>query len=164
MVLRNGRKTGLRISIQLFTLVRIRIQLFTSMRIRIRILFVIKVMRICDHWSTDPPGLHVGRPLPSTAPFWASKLLNFDLRADQEPDFPSNVDPDPASKTNADPGPKPWWKMVVSVADLDPGSGVFLTPGPGSEIRNRFFPDPGSQTHIFEWLVTNFWVKSSIML
>jgi hypothetical protein len=30
-----------------------------------------------------------------------------------------------------------------SVVDLDPGSGAFLTPGSG--IRNRFFPDPGSQ-------------------
>ncbi len=37
-----------------------------------------------------------------------------------------------------------------SVTDPDPGSGAFLTPGPGSGIRNRFFPDPGSQTHIFE--------------
>ncbi len=27
----------------------------------------------------------------------------------------------------------------------DPGSGAFLTPGPGSEIRNRFFPDLGSR-------------------
>jgi hypothetical protein len=36
----------------------------------------------------------------------------------------------------------------------DPGSGAFLTPGSG--IRNRFFPDPGSQTHIFESLVTIF--------
>jgi hypothetical protein len=44
-----------------------------------------------------------------------------------------------------------------SVADPDPGSGAFLTPGSG--IRNRFFPDPGSQTHIFESLVTIFWVK-----
>jgi hypothetical protein len=35
-----------------------------------------------------------------------------------------------------------------SVADPDPGSGAFLTPGSG--IRNRFFPDPGSQTHMFE--------------
>ncbi len=39
-----------RIRIQLFTLVRIRIQLFTYMRIRI--LHLVKVMRICDHWST----------------------------------------------------------------------------------------------------------------
>ncbi len=49
-----------------------------------------------------------------------------------------------------------------SVADPDPGSGAFLTPGSG--IRNRFFSDPGSQTHIFESLLTIFWVKSSIIL
>jgi hypothetical protein len=49
-----------------------------------------------------------------------------------------------------------------SNADLDPGSGAFLTPGSG--IRNRFFPNPGSQIHIFESLVTIFWVKSSIIL
>ncbi len=56
-----------------------------------------------------------------------------------------------------------------SVADPDPGSGAFLTPGSG--ILNRFFPDPGSrisdpgsQTHIFESLETIFWVKSSIIL
>jgi hypothetical protein len=38
---------------------------------------------------------------------------------------------------------------ICSVANPDPGSGVFLTPGSG--IRNRFFriSDPGSQTHIF---------------
>jgi hypothetical protein len=39
----------------------------------------------------------------------------------------------------------------------DPGSVAFLTPG--SRILDRFFPDPGSQTHIFESLVTFFWVK-----
>jgi hypothetical protein len=39
---------------------------------------------------------------------------------------------------------------LTSVADL--GYGAFLTP------------DPGSQTHIFESLVTIFWVKSSIIL
>jgi hypothetical protein len=32
---------------------------------------------------------------------------------------------------------------MFSVADPDPGSGAFLTPGSG--IRNRFFPDPGSR-------------------
>ncbi len=31
-------------------------------------------------------------------------------------------------------------------------------------IRDGFFPDPGSQTHIFESLVTIFWVQSSIIL
>jgi hypothetical protein len=45
----------------------------------------------------------------------------------------------------------------VIVADPDPGSGGFLTPGSG--IRKRFFPDPGSQGHIFESLVTIFWGK-----
>ncbi len=39
----------------------------------------------------------------------------------------------------------------------------------GSWIQNRFFSgsrisDPGSQTHIFESLVTIFWVKNSIIL
>jgi hypothetical protein len=48
-----------------------------------------------------------------------------------------------------------------SVANPDPTSGAFLTPGFG--IRNRFFSDSGprnsdtgSQTHIFERLVTIF--------
>jgi hypothetical protein len=36
--------------------------------------------------------------------------------------------------------------------------------GSGSGIRSRFFTDPGSQDHIFEILVTIFWVKSSIIL
>jgi hypothetical protein len=54
----------------------------------------------------------------------------------------------------------------------DPGSGAFLTPGSG--IRCLFDPwipdlgswisDPGSQAHIFESLVTIFWVKSSLIL
>jgi hypothetical protein len=41
-------------------------------------------------------------------------------------------------------------------------SGNVANPDPGSGIG--FFPDPGSQTHIFESLVTIFWVKSSIFL
>jgi hypothetical protein len=55
-------------------------------------------------------------------------------------------------------------RLSGSVADPDPGSGAFLTPGSG--IRNGFIPkwvysgsrilDPGSQTHIFESLVTTF--------
>ncbi len=48
------------------------------------------------------------------------------------------------------------------VADPDPVSGAFLTPGSG--IRNRFFPDPGSQTHIFESLVTYFGKKYNTSL
>ncbi len=42
--------------------------------------------------------------------------------------------------------------LQYSVADPDPGSGAFLTPGSG--IRNRFFPDLGSR--IFESIVTIF--------
>jgi hypothetical protein len=53
-------------------------------------------------------------------------------------------------------------KAVLWIRIQDPGSGAFLTPGSG--IRNRFFPDPGSQTHTFESLVTIFWAKSSIIL
>ncbi len=56
----------------------------------------------------------------------------------------------------------PFLTLITSVADPDPGSGPFLTPGSG--IRNRFFPYPGYQTHIFEGLVTIFWVKSSTIL
>ncbi len=41
-----------------------------------------------------------------------------------------------------------------SVANPDPGSGAYLTPGSG--IRNRFFLDPGSQIHICESLLTIF--------
>ncbi len=45
---------------------------------------------------------------------------------------------------------------VPSVADPDPGSGAFLTPGSG--IRNGFFPDPGSRIPrpYFEELFDNF--------
>ncbi len=38
--------------------------------------------------------------------------------------------------------------------------GAFLTPGSGK----GFIPDPGTQTHIFEILVTIFWGKSTISL
>jgi hypothetical protein len=41
-----------------------------------------------------------------------------------------------------------WFASIIClaiVADPDPGSGAFLTPGPGSGIRNRFFPDLGSR-------------------
>jgi hypothetical protein len=39
-------------------------------------------------------------------------------------------------------------ELTDSVAD--PGSGAFLTPGPGSEIGFFRISDPGSQTLIFE--------------
>ncbi len=54
--------TLMRIRIQLFTVMRVRIQLFTLMRIRIRVLLLIKVMQICNYWSTDPLGLYLGPP------------------------------------------------------------------------------------------------------
>ncbi len=38
---------------------------------------------------------------------------------------------------------------LISVADPDPGSGTFLTPG-----SDRFFPDPDPPPHISESLVT----------
>ncbi len=46
---------------------------------------------------------------------------------------------------------------ILSVAVL--GSGAFFDPG----IRNRFFPNLRSQTHIFESLMTIFGVKSIII-
>jgi hypothetical protein len=56
--------------------------------------------------------------------------------------------------------------LFTSVADPDPGSGAFLTPGSG--IRNGFFPDPGSRISdpgsrmprpYFEELFDNFFGK-----
>jgi hypothetical protein len=43
-----------------------------------------------------------------------------------------------------------------SVADPDSGSSAFLTPGSGMGF---FRISDGFQTHIFQSLVTNFWVK-----
>jgi hypothetical protein len=60
--------------------------------------------------------------------------------------------------------PKPI--ILESVADPDPGSGAFLTPGSG--IWNTFFPDPGSRIPdlrsripypYFRELSDNFWGK-----
>ncbi len=58
---------------------RIRIQLFTLMRIRI--LFLNRVLWICNHWYAGPTGLHFEPqrlhcklPRPSMALFWASKV------------------------------------------------------------------------------------------
>jgi hypothetical protein len=39
---------------------------------------------------------------------------------------------------------------------------AFAFPDPGSDAF--FTLDPGSQTHIFDSLMTNFWVKSTIIL
>jgi hypothetical protein len=53
-----------RIWIQLLTLMRIqiRIQLFTLIQMQTQILLLKKMMRICNAWSIDPPGLHFEPP------------------------------------------------------------------------------------------------------
>jgi hypothetical protein len=84
-------------------------------RIRIRVLLLIKVMPICDHWSTDPTRLHFdprrlkcGRPRLHFEPL---KLMGFDFYADPDPDpaLHSNTDPAEASQNNADPDPQPYY-------------------------------------------------------
>jgi hypothetical protein len=59
---------------------------FTLMRTRIRLL---KVMRICNHWSKDPPRVHCEPPclhfetsIASLINFESQQLLNFDIVAD----------------------------------------------------------------------------------
>ncbi len=52
----------------------------------------------------------------------------------------------------------------MKVADPDPRTCAFLTLDPGSGIGFFRIPDPGNQTHIFDSLMTNFWVKSTIIL
>jgi hypothetical protein len=75
-------------------------------RTRIRILLIIIVTQICDHWSTNPPGLHLEPLLFHGEPL---KHVNFVVNADsdQDPAFQSNADPDLASQNNADPMPQP---------------------------------------------------------
>ncbi len=55
-------------------------------------------MGICDHWSTDPPGLQFDPP-----GLYCESLdvLDFDFNAGPDPAINSNADPDPASKNNA---------------------------------------------------------------
>jgi hypothetical protein len=64
--------------------------------------------------------------------------------------------PGSSVKTTPDPGTGSAIKNLsnVAVADPDPGSGAFMTLDPG--------PDLGSQNHIFDSLITNVWVKSTI--
>ncbi len=80
---------GMRIQIRipLFTLMRIRVQIFTFMQILI--LLLVKVTRIWDQWSTDPPEfhfepsiLHCKRPRLHFEPL---KLFNFDINTDSDP-------------------------------------------------------------------------------
>ena len=84
-------QTGLRIRIQLLTLMRIRILIF------------IKMIGICDYWPIDLPGLHFEPPgLLCERPrlyFEPRKLLNSDFNSDLDPALHSNADPDPQSAT-----------------------------------------------------------------
>jgi hypothetical protein len=61
---------------------RILIYLFTLMQIRI--LFLIKVIRICDHLSTKPPESSFSA---STPPFWASTAFPATFWASKAPEF-----------------------------------------------------------------------------
>jgi hypothetical protein len=47
-------------------------------------------------------------------------------------------------------------ELLTSHLDLATVSYKAMKQCCGSEIQNKFFPDPGSQTHIFESLVTIF--------
>jgi len=50
------------------------------------------------------------------------------------------------------------WR-ISSIANPDPGTSAFLTLDP-----EKVFPDPGSQTHIFDSLMTDFRVNRTIIL
>jgi hypothetical protein len=70
----------------------VRIKLFTLIRIQIRILLLIKGMRICEHWSTEPRRLHLGLQDSIVSVhgsprlhFEPLKLLNFDFNAYPDP-------------------------------------------------------------------------------
>ncbi len=100
-------------------------------------------MRICGHWSADPPGLR----------FEPLKLLNFALIADPSPAIHSNANvyPYPAFEKSTDPDPQPatyqcgstqTWILSVIVG-LASGLGV-VDAGPGGvaiqkllEAQNR---------------------------
>jgi hypothetical protein len=76
-----------------------------------RIWLLIKGMRICDHWSAEPPaaGLHFEPPCLQCehSRFLASKASIFNFNADPNSASHSYVDPAPAAKNNADPDPQP---------------------------------------------------------
>jgi hypothetical protein len=125
------------------TLMRIRVRnrLLTLKRIRIRILFLVNVMRMCDHWSIGPPRLHF-EPLrlhckhlgpyivlfcgTAANEFWildADPAFNYgadphpafhsEADPDSDPVFRNNADPDPTFKNKADPGPQYWKNFTI---------------------------------------------------
>jgi hypothetical protein len=91
---------------------RIRNHLFTFMRVRI--LLLIKVLRICDHGSTKPPGLHFEpprlhceRPGPSTAHTEPLiKIIDITFLSVVDPHH-FDADSDPACYFDADPDSDP---------------------------------------------------------
>ncbi len=130
----------IRIRIPLFTLTQIQIRLFPLFGIRI--LLLIKVTRFCDHWPLvtdilrlhfEPPRLRCELPRLFVALFWTSTDPEFLLRSV----FVSGSLLLTLMRIRI--------RLFTSVADPDPGSDNFLTPGPGSGIQNRFFPDLGSR-------------------
>jgi hypothetical protein len=54
------------------------------------------------------------------------------------------------------------YAAVLRIRTRDPGKGVFLIPGTG--VRDMFFTDPGSSTHISERLETILWIECTIFL
>jgi hypothetical protein len=69
---------------------------------------------LCDHWSTDPPGLHCARPRLGSI-FSFLKLLNFDFNADLDPASKIVIqipaDPDPL-RTLVDTKKMLWFNLL----------------------------------------------------
>ncbi len=93
------------------------------MRMRIRILCLVKVMQICDHWSTDSPRLHFTLPLLASKALQCSifeppQLLNFDFDAD--PAFDLDAELDSSFHFDTDPDLHPP-ALVVVLANAEVG-------------------------------------------
>ncbi len=73
-------------------------------RIRVRILLLIQVMRICDHCSTEPPGLHF-QIQASTVSVHGPPSLHFENLTLPSFEFHADSDSDPAFHSNADQAP-----------------------------------------------------------
>jgi hypothetical protein len=121
---------------------------------------LIKVMGICDHRPTDPPGLHFEPPgLNCGSPrlnFEPLKLLNFDfINVDADPALHCTADPDLASQNNeihADPDPQPCLKLN----EQNTGLTSFLLKK--STIHIAAVPN----SQIISWLVSSL-VRSSAL-
>ncbi len=90
------------------------------------ILLLNKGMRICDHWSMDPPelhlepqNLHLVNPRPFKAPYWTLKAP-----ADLDPAFHSNADTDQGpvyqntlTQIHTDPDSPTWFLVDKLISD-----------------------------------------------